>query len=444
LAGQTAHTNQLFGIAVFMVGMFIFLSILVARYINADLSKILIWANSLFSKQNDIANANNNKLQKKESVLGFIDTEADAIEANTEQAEFERLDQELAEIESFVLSEVSVPGIAESYNKEQEEANEPSLEVEYDGPFELMSLNRHQTKATYAPVTKAISETWFEFSLPSDLVLNSNHPIWISAIGCQSLGYVTSPADTFSKLLELFHPEVRFTFLQVLRTHLRDTSGQTPLQISCKLRMASGEYIAVEINAITERTYLGQPSRLRGYWKEAANAIAMPESTPFLVRGRGEGFGLQDYTWEMPIDFLTQDYDICKWSDGFSDLLGYDQQDMPITCQEVRAMIHSEDYHDFCSSWDYILAHYKDLDRFVWKIRMMNSSGQYITLTLQGVVLNNLVGQPYRLAGTVDGINYDINGLDAFNVTYYPVVERTATYNSKRAEPRLGLYSRSA
>ncbi len=281
-------------------------------------------------------------------------------------------------------------------------------------PLEMISLSRsrpsfvnemqasHQSEAFR-------SETWFEFSLPSDLQLTGKHPIWISAVGSKALGYQMPPATTFAALLELFHPDERFTFLQVLRTHLQDLSGETPLQMVCRLKQSTGEYIRVDLEAATERTENGHPMRLRGFWTTLNDFVATPSHVPPMGHFRREGFDVQAYTWELPTSFLVQDYDICVWSEGFAKMLGYGQHNMPITCQDVRAMIHPEDFMPFVASWTKLLNNYEDIERFDWIVRLRNANGDYTLVTMQGVIMNNILGQPYRLAGVLDKVttNYD-------------------------------------
>lgn len=150
-------------------------------------------------------------------------------------------------------------------NAKEETIQQPSLEqkvqVDQAVQSELISTQGHYNDWQ--------SETWFEFSLPENLKIIGLHPVWVSEIGSLSLGYEGAAAKTFAEMVNLVHPDQRYTFIQVLRTHLQDLTGTARFHVFVKLASAKGVYQEVEFEATTQRAENGMPQRMRGYWRPA-------------------------------------------------------------------------------------------------------------------------------------------------------------------------------
>lgn len=291
--------------------------------------------------------------------------------------------------------------------------------------------------------SKGSGQAWFEFSLPDDLLIGGNHPVWIDDAGLTSLGYNANSVNTFAKLVELFHPDERFTFLQVLRLHLQDKTGNTPMCLAARLRKANHDYAVVTISALTERASDGTALRIKGTWVDQGTSKELVNSNPVLIKS-AEGLMADDLTWQMPIRFFDSENEVCNWSPSFAKALGYEPYNMPISAAQVKAIVHPEDLYNLLASINSIVKAYSMIDRFNWQVRMLHASGRYVLVMLQGVVLLDHKKQPDKLAGVMDDIDYKPTPEVKFFASYVQVQQDVAGGQSQSEDFKQRFIRQSA
>lgn len=263
------------------------------------------------------------------------------------------------------------------------------------------------------------SETWFEFALPSDLKIAKDHAVWLSPIGCQSLGYADAPAKTFNDLILLLHPEERYTFVQVLRTHLQDLSGKTRFNVHVRLRNAMGNYVSVEMEAVTQRAANGAPLRIRGYWRnEEQDFDATAITAPAFRVTKQEQLISTEVTLSLPGTFKLKGQAKVTWGPEAVELnLVQDNQKLSLSFAEWVGYLHPEELASLKEEWDWLHENGHLVERFYWQFQHRDVNQQWQALALQGVVIKGPGNNGKRLAAVVSLLN--MGQYQGFHAAYH-------------------------
>jgi len=292
----------------------------------------------------------------------------------------------------------------------EEEESEPHI-INWRKPSTKPSITHSGTESW-------TSETWFEFTLPANLKLAKDHPVWISPIGGQSLGYDGPPATDFTSLLSLVHPDERYTFVQVLRTHLQDISGKTRFNLHLRLLDASGAFQPVEIEAHTQRTSSGAPFRIRGYWRaEEISTVSSMIGDLKLTVSNGTLYSepQQEVTLSLPGTFRLKGQGKVNWGPEALEMgLVGEKESLSLTFQQWVGHLHPDDLDAIKAEWDWLQEHHEEVERFYWQFRHRNTQQHWVMLSLQGVVIKG-AGPAKRLAtvATASPLSSDKAGVRA-------------------------------
>lgn len=264
-------------------------------------------------------------------------------------------------------------------------------------------------------ITKAIQVGLWDMSVVAGDPVNPNNSFNWSDDFRHMLGFQNE--QDFPNVLQSWanrlHPEDADYTLQALADHLVDHSGQTPYDITYRLKLRNGEYNWFRATGTTIRDERGVPLAIAGaLFNIHEQKIKETELENMNLRYTLINKVLVEAPWEIIIHEgdLAHPSSQIWWSPQFRHVLGFqNEQDFPNKLTSWTDRLHPEDIDNATRYLANYIADNTGRAKYSTEFRLALKNGEYRWFHGNGETARDQNGVPVRMAGTIRDISHEKN-----------------------------------
>jgi len=258
---------------------------------------------------------------------------------------------------------------------------------------------------------QATADGLWDMELDPARTIEADYPFWWSDTFRHLLGY-EGPHD-FPDILgswsSSLHPEDKASTLAAFLRHLHDPSGQTPYDVTYRLKRKSGEYRWFRARGETKRDEQGRPLRVAGALTDIQQQKEQEQAlNTTMTRFELAMAMLSDGLWDMeviagdPVNAANPFW----WSDQFRHLLGFrNEQDFPDVLDSWASRLHPDDRERVFSAFTAHLLDKSGQTPYDIEYRLMLKNGLYRWFRAKGQTRRTADGTPLRVVGALTDID---------------------------------------
>jgi PAS domain S-box-containing protein len=206
-------------------------------------------------------------------------------------------------------------------------------------------------------------------------------------------------------LMTIMHPDDVVCMTTALTAHIHDRTGKTAFDLTCRMRMNSGEYRYFRVQCETERDSRGYPVQTVGFARDIHDQVVQTEEVAHLMkrlefaeRSANEGI------WDMNVidGDMMNDSNRVWYSQRYLDLLGYSEETKHEIAKTVKGWIESLHPDDREVASAAIKAHISNPEvhtSYAFEVRQRRRDGSYVWTMATGEVIRNHSGVITRMIG---------------------------------------------
>jgi PAS domain-containing protein len=298
--------------------------------------------------------------------------------------------------------------------RKAQEARNQTLEAELDEAARRLAeaesrLERMTTR--FELVNRAGTEGLWDMEVIKGDPLNPDNEFWWSPQIRAMLGFQDENdfPNRLSSWGDRLHPEDKKATFDAFAHHLSDRSGQTPYQVTYRLKTRDKGYRWFSARGETLRDAHGNPLRVAGSLLDIHDERERDrEQDITLTRFELSGEMLNDGLWDMEIvaGDPVNPHNPFWWSQQFRRLLGFEtREEFPDVLDSWASRLHPEDKQ---GAFDALLRHLNDHSGrtpFDVEYRLKLKSGEYRWFRARGQTRRLPDGTPARIVGALTDIN---------------------------------------
>lgn len=205
------------------------------------------------------------------------------------------------------------------------------------------------------------------------------------------------------------HPDDLNPTLAAFARHVEDTSGQTPYDVTYRLKLKSGEYRWFRALGATKRDAQGRAQRVAGALIDIHDArVHEAELTTVTDRFELASAMLNDGLWDMTViaGDPVNPHNAFWWSDQFRRLLGFENEnDFPNVLDSWASRLHPEDKERAINAFAAHLNDRSGRTPYDLEYRLQCKNGEYRWFWAGGRTRRDAKGTPLRVVGVLTDIH---------------------------------------
>ena len=215
--------------------------------------------------------------------------------------------------------------------------------------------------------------------------------------------------NTLGSWTSRLHPDDLEPTLAAFTRHLEDTSGQTPYDVTYRLKLKNGEYRWFRALGATKRNEQGRAQRVAGALIDIHDARTHEESLRQVTdRFELASSMLSDGLWDMTVTGgdPVNPKNAFWWSDQFRRLLGFENEnDFPNVLDSWASRLHPEDKERALNAFAAHLNDHSGRTPFNLEYRLQCKNGEYRWFWAGGQTRRDAKGVPLRVVGVLTDVH---------------------------------------
>ena len=215
--------------------------------------------------------------------------------------------------------------------------------------------------------------------------------------------------NTLGSWTSRLHPDDLEPTLAAFTRHLEDTSGQTPYDVTYRLKLKNGEYRWFRALGATKRNEQGRAQRVAGALIDIHDARTHDESLRQVTdRFELASSMLNDGLWDMTViaGDPVNPKNAFWWSDQFRRLLGFENEnDFPNVLDSWASRLHPEDKERALNAFAAHLNDHSGRTPFNLEYRLQCKNGEYRWFWAGGQTRRDAKGVPLRVVGVLTDVH---------------------------------------